>query len=128
MQIRCPRFLLLASVAAVASAQSYSGDGTFYAPGLGACGISNTAADPIVAVAFELFDTWPGATQNPNLNPICGKTLTATYNGVSVNATVVDLCGGCTGLGDLDFSPDLFDQLAPESVGRLFGVTWEFTS
>lgn len=59
---------------------------------------------------------------------IYNKYLRYLDNGVSVNATVVDLCGGCTGLGDLDFSPDLFDQLAPESVGRLFGVTWEFTS
>jgi len=33
--------------------------GTFYAPGLGSCGIQNTDADMIVAVSYLLFDTYP---------------------------------------------------------------------
>ncbi|KAF5347070.1 hypothetical protein D9758_011658 [Tetrapyrgos nigripes] len=43
------------------------GDATFFNPGLGACGIFNTDADMITAVSSSFFDTFPGATPNPNL-------------------------------------------------------------
>ena len=33
--------------------------GTYYEPGLGACGIFNTASDPIVAVGWQTFDHYP---------------------------------------------------------------------
>ena len=33
--------------------------GTFYAPGLGACGVFNTASDLIVAIGHDLFDNYP---------------------------------------------------------------------
>jgi hypothetical protein len=36
--------------------------GTYYTPGLGACGISNTASDPIVAMAYQTFDNYPYVT------------------------------------------------------------------
>ncbi|CAK5279647.1 unnamed protein product [Mycena citricolor] len=46
---------------------------TFYVPGLGACGRVNRRGDLM----------WHGASKvtNPNLNPICGKRLKATYRG-----------------------------------------------
>ncbi|KAF8912737.1 RlpA-like double-psi beta-barrel-protein domain-containing protein-containing protein [Gymnopilus junonius] len=100
-----------------------TGEGTFYATGLGACGITNTDTDHIAAVSHLLFDQFPGSGVNPNLNPVCGKKITATYQGKSVTITVTDRCTGCA-LTDLDFSPSAFDQLASESVGRLFGMTW----
>ncbi|EIM82454.1 barwin-like endoglucanase [Stereum hirsutum FP-91666 SS1] len=104
--------------------QSYSGDGTYYSPGLGACGLTNADTDLIVAVSTSLYDSYPGATSNPNLNPICGKTITATYNGKSVTAAVEDKCYACAEY-DLDFSPSAFQQLADESVGRI-EITWQF--
>ncbi|THH15017.1 hypothetical protein EW146_g5383 [Bondarzewia mesenterica] len=104
--------------------RSFSGDGTFYAPGLGSCGISNTASDFIVAISHDMFDTFPGAGPNPNTNPVCGKKVTASFQGKSVTATVVDRCAGCN-TNDLDFSPAAFDQLADPSLGRI-AITWDF--
>ncbi|KAK0448044.1 riboflavine-aldehyde-forming enzyme [Armillaria borealis] len=65
-----------------------------------------------------------GATANPNLNPICGKKLVATYGGKSVTVTVTDKCMGCAGMYDLDFTPTAFSRLASTDVGRLTGVDW----
>ena len=74
---------------------------------------------------------------------VCGKYLTANCKyhhihstmavvlilrvdqGKSVTVEVVDSCPGC-GYYDLDFSPAAFEQLAPLSVGRLYGVSWHF--
>ncbi|KAH9950476.1 RlpA-like double-psi beta-barrel-protein domain-containing protein-containing protein [Amylocystis lapponica] len=101
-----------------------TGDGTFYATGLGACGITNTDTDYICAVSHLLFDTYPGYDGvNPNTNPVCGKQLTATYQGKSVTVTVTDRCEACL-IDSIDFSPSAFDQLADPSVGRLTGMTW----
>jgi hypothetical protein len=41
------------------SNKSRSHIGTFYGTGLGACGVTNSDTDLIVAVAHELFDTYP---------------------------------------------------------------------
>lgn len=102
-----------------------SGDGTFFATGLGACGKTTSDDDFIVAVSMDLYDTFPGAGANPNLNPVCGKKIEAHYQGKSVLVTVVDRCVGCA-CGALDFSPAAFAQLADFGVGRLHGVTWNY--
>ncbi|KZT05947.1 uncharacterized protein LAESUDRAFT_726515 [Laetiporus sulphureus 93-53] len=105
-----------------------SGDGTYYAAGLGACGITNTDSDYIVAVSWELFDNYPGYDgTNPNTNPVCNKGITASYGGKSVSVTVTDRCTGCS-TTSLDFTPTAFGDLADLSIGRLTDVTWEFTS
>ncbi|KAJ7908222.1 plant expansin [Mycena leptocephala] len=106
--------------------ESHSGDGTYYTPGLGACGKTNTADQLIVAVGHGVFDSFPGATGNPNNNPICGKKLRATYGTKSVVVTVEDRCAGCAGAADLDFTETGFAKLAPISVGRIHGVKWEW--
>lgn len=54
------------------------GDGTFYDAGLGACGQTNAPGDMIAAISEQAFDGYPGATANPNNNPICGKQVKAT--------------------------------------------------
>ncbi|KAK0191603.1 plant expansin [Armillaria mellea] len=102
------------------------GEGTWYYPGLGSCGKTNTASDMIVAVSHLLYDSYPGATANPNLNPICGKKLVATYKGKSVTVTVTDKCMGCAGKYDLDFTPTAFSRLASTDVGRITGVDWKW--
>ncbi|EIM80538.1 barwin-like endoglucanase [Stereum hirsutum FP-91666 SS1] len=111
--------LLLLLVASVSAAPSHSS-----AVGLGACGITNVDSDKIVAVSEKLFDTYPGATNNPNANPICGKKIKASFNGKSTTVTVTDRCTGCA-LSDLDFSPSAFSELADESLGRI-DITWDF--
>jgi hypothetical protein len=101
-----------------------TGQGTFYATGLGACGITNTDADFIAAVSHLLFDTFPGYNGvNPNDNPVCNRKVTATYQGKSVTVAITDRCTGCN-TTSLDFSPAAFDELADPSIGRIFGMTW----
>jgi hypothetical protein len=40
-----------------------------YGTGLGACGIVSTDTSMIAAASHLLFDSFPGATANPNENP-----------------------------------------------------------
>lgn len=101
-----------------------TGEATYYDTGLGACGITNTDTDYIAAVSKLMFDTYPGyAGGNPNLNPICGKRVTASLNGKSVTVTITDRCEACA-VTDLDFSPTAFNQIADFAVGRARGMTW----
>ena len=117
----------------------YSGDLTYYGPGLGSCGITSTDADMICAISHQLYGTLAAyytdsdsaqTSTNPNDNPFCKRKIRATrhrngVNGnVSVDVTVVDRCTGCK-LYDLDFSPGAFDKMADESLGRV-DVTWAF--
>lgn len=105
-------------------AGTQTGQGTFYATGLGACGITNNDGDYIAAVSHLLFDAFPGYNgANPNNNPMCGRKVKATYKGKTVTVTLTDRCEACA-LTDLDFSPSAFNQLADFSVGRISGMTW----
>jgi len=101
---------------------SFTGQGTFYEPGLGACGITNGTPDLIVAISQSLFDS--KGTANPNENPFCNQKIRVFRNGQSVNVTVVDRCTGCAHY-DLDFSPAAFNQIAKEVEGRV-GISWDW--
>jgi len=105
---------------------SESGDGTYYATGLGACGITNSDTDFIAAISHLTFDTYPGYDgTNPNNNPICGKTVTAYYEGNQVTVAIVDRCAGCDLPSSLDFSPSAFSGLANQDLGRIqINWTW----
>lgn len=80
-----------------AKSEIYQGDLTYYAPGLGACGITSTDGDNICAVSHIIFDTVSNGS-NPNTNPLCGLKIRATRYDERVNAqrsldlTVVDRC------------------------------------
>jgi len=107
-------------------AGTQTGQGTFYGTGLGACGITNNDGQYIAAVSHLLFDAFPGYNGvNPNTNPVCGRKITATYQGKSVTITVVDRCAADTcQVGNIDFSTSAFSILAEFSVGRISGMTW----
>ncbi|KAI0313053.1 RlpA-like double-psi beta-barrel-protein domain-containing protein-containing protein, partial [Amylostereum chailletii] len=90
---------------------------TFFAPGLGNCGWTNSENDLIVAMSKEFYDANDGAN--------CGQKLSITWGGVTETATMVDSCPGCS-YGDLDMSPALFRKFAEESVGVLDSLTWNF--
>ncbi|KAI0742257.1 RlpA-like double-psi beta-barrel-protein domain-containing protein-containing protein [Daedaleopsis nitida] len=109
------------SAATLGYAVTLSGDVTWYDTGLGACGHANTDADFIVAVDHTTFDTWPGATANPNNNPLCGRTMRVDAGGRSVTVVITDKCMGCAP-GSVDLSPTAFLQLAPLGVGRIHGA------
>ncbi|KAF8843990.1 hypothetical protein BDN67DRAFT_963468 [Paxillus ammoniavirescens] len=99
------------------------GQGTYYATGLGACGITNTDTEYIAAVSYLLFDAYPGYNGvNPNDNPVCNQKVTASYQGKSIQVTITDRCTGCA-ITDLDFSPSAFNSLADPSLGRI-DISW----
>lgn len=69
-----------------------TGDLTYYTVGLGACGEDDSGKDDsenIVALSHLLMGT------QSNGNPYCGKTITISYGGKQVVATVKDKCMGC---------------------------------
>lgn len=49
----------------------FQGEGTFYTPGLGSCGIDSTEAEFVAALSKVLFDATGVA--NSNNNPYCGR-------------------------------------------------------
>ena len=71
--------------------QTYTGDLTYYGPGLGACGITSSDSDHIVSISHFTFDAVSKGS-NPNANPLCGHKLRALRDGNSIDLTVVDRC------------------------------------
>lgn len=97
----------------------FSGWGTWFDDGLGACGWTNSAADPIVAVSAQLFDNWPTWNGlNPNENPICGHHIEISWGGKSLVVEVADRCPGCD-VRSLDMSVGTFEHFATLGVGLL---------
>jgi len=106
------------------AADTYSGDGTYYAVGEGACGGVSVSTDLIAALNAPQF----GVYGDPNDSPMCNKcALVKTADGLnSVKVRIVDLCEGCE-WGSLDFSTSAFQALSPLSAGRI-SITWSFCS
>lgn len=104
------------------SGTTYTGDITYYTPGVGSCGWTNTSSDSIVAISVSLMDT--KSNGNPNTNPWCGTKIMISYNGVETPATIVDTCMGCEIEGSLDLTESLFKAVAPNGDGRVHGVSW----
>ena len=123
-----PLALLLPRAAARAAtlppgAQVHAGDGTFYAVGLGACGVAARDDQLVVAVAAAVYDALGAGTpaqHNPNLNAVCGRRIRARRRGRAraVEVAVVDRCTGCAP-GDLDFSPAAFAAVGEAGEGRV---------
>ncbi|KAG7665182.1 uncharacterized protein J8A68_001238 [[Candida] subhashii] len=99
------------------------GDGTYYDPGMGACGFVSYESEFVVAVSPAIWDP-EMIDANPNHNPICGRKVRAYYQGNSVEVTIVDKCMGCAP-HDLDFSPAAFRQIADQDLGRI-KISWEW--
>ncbi|KAI1350375.1 RlpA-like double-psi beta-barrel-protein domain-containing protein-containing protein [Xylaria sp. FL0043] len=95
-----------------ARSQTFTGDITYYQPGLGACGETSTDAETVVALSPAQYD---GA---------CGKTITITKDGKTATAKVVDKCPSCAS-GAIDVSSTVFKSLADMAVGRTT-VSWSF--
>ncbi|OJD31710.1 riboflavin aldehyde-forming enzyme [Diplodia corticola] len=109
------------------SSEAHTGDLTFYAPGLGACGETSTDDDDIVSLSWKIWDEVQTGT-DPNQVVLCGKKIRARRFNEDVSAersvdlTVVDRCTGCEPT-DIDVSPGAFEKLAPVASGRVT-VTW----
>jgi expansin (peptidoglycan-binding protein) len=90
------------------------GDGTYYtADGTGNCSFDASPNDLLVA-----------AMNAPDYNNAawCGACLQVTGPMGVVTVRVVDSCPGCAH-GDLDLSPQAFQQIAPLSAGRV-SIMW----
>lgn len=114
------------SAAAATSSSSssggdFSGDATYYTPGLGACGWDSSSTDLIAALNADQFHSFGSMS---NGNPACGKSATISRNGKTVTVKIVDLCPECA-YGSLDLSPSAFDQIADEAEGRV-EITWSW--
>lgn len=78
-------------------AETYTGDLTYYNPGLGACGIESGDNDAVVAVSHYTFDAAQTGS-DPNQNPLCNRKIRATRvdertgKSVSIDVTVIDRC------------------------------------
>lgn len=100
------------------SGGQFSGQATFFTPGLGACGWTNSDSDFIAALNAPQFGS--GSNGNPN----CGKSATIHRGGKSVTVKIVDECPECS-YGSLDLSPAAFDVIASEDEGRV-EITWSW--
>lgn len=108
-----------------ASGTSYTGDLTYYATGLGACGVTSGYDDHIVAISEAIFDSYSD-NGNPNNNPLCNKQVTITgVDGSDYTATIVDRCTGCAA-ADLDLSEGFFNTVTSNGDGRVHNMSWKF--
>ncbi|CAO1624550.1 unnamed protein product [Sympodiomycopsis kandeliae] len=94
--------------------KSNSGKGTYFKPGLGACGWHSNSGDMIAAISQAKWDQ--GAH--------CGKTASVCKGPACVKVKIVDMCPSCAP-GSLDLSPSAFKGLADMSLG-VIGITWHF--
>ncbi|KAL3456570.1 RlpA-like double-psi beta-barrel-protein domain-containing protein-containing protein [Aspergillus heterothallicus] len=101
----------------------YTGDLTYYDPGLGSCGIMSTASEKICAVSHVVFDA-ALTSANPNENPLCGLKLRIRRGDRTVDVAVVDRCPGCN-VNDLDVSSAVFEELGDLAEGRVL-VDWSW--
>ncbi|KAK7934710.1 riboflavine-aldehyde-forming enzyme [Apiospora marii] len=107
--------LPLDAPAAVVAPRSSAGDMTYYNPGLGSCGLTNSDGDAVVALAPSQYADHPDA---------CGKKIVINYGGKTAVATVVDKCPGCSP-ESIDVSPSVFQTLDSLDAGRV-QVSWSF--
>ncbi|HEY6726176.1 MAG TPA: expansin EXLX1 family cellulose-binding protein [Polyangiaceae bacterium] len=95
-----------------------SGEATYYAAtGAGACMFDESPNDLMVA-AINAPD-WSGSGW-------CGACARVDGPMGTITVRIVDLCPECQS-GDLDLSPQAFEQIAPLAHGRV-GIDWTFVS
>lgn len=103
-------------------ADKHTGDLTYYTVGMGACGEDDSGKDMkenIVALSHLLMG------EKSNGNPYCGRTITISYGGKTIQAIVKDKCMGCA-LDNIDVSTIAFTSLMGSTdVGR-HAVDWWF--
>jgi len=88
------------------------GEGTYYQPGLGACGAYNVPTDMIAAVAI-------GRGKGE-----CGKRVRVRRGKKYVDVVIQDLCGACKP-GDIDMTEEAFKKLGTLGEGRV-PVKWSY--
>ncbi|KIR39935.1 B2-aldehyde-forming enzyme [Cryptococcus deuterogattii 99/473] len=97
---------------------TYTGVGTFYYTGLGACGLNSQDSDFMVALNSAQYGSgYPG--------PQCFKYITIQMGSTTIGGVeILDECPTCD-YGSLDLSPGLFTQFADYDAGTIH-ITWWF--
>ncbi|HEU5075131.1 MAG TPA: expansin EXLX1 family cellulose-binding protein [Polyangiaceae bacterium] len=102
----------------VAFGEQRSGEATYYAAtGAGAC-MFDPSPDNLMVAAINAPD-WSGSAW-------CGACARIDGPMGTITVRIVDLCPECQS-GDLDLSPEAFEQIAPIEQGRV-GIDWTFVS
>lgn len=96
--------------------------------GFGACGTELHDSDMIVALAKDAwgastYDVMTGAATNP----WCGQKINIDYNGNSIQATIMDLCPGCSG-HDIDLSLSAWKALTGLDEKTRLKASWSKAS
>ncbi len=95
---------------------AHSGEGTYYdADGSGNCSFPATPNDLMVAAMNQT---------DYRESDVCGTCIHATGPNGEVTVRIVDRCPECPE-GDVDFSPQAFELLAPLEQGRI-PITWTY--
>ncbi|PPQ88507.1 hypothetical protein CVT25_013178 [Psilocybe cyanescens] len=118
--------LSLISIAPVVVAQTHIGTLFNFVPGLGACGHTNTSQQIVATVSNTTFNSFPGATANPNKNPICGhRLLIKGAKNLTITAQIVDYYKtNPTSANNIGLSTVAFTHFAPLADGVIANVTW----
>jgi expansin (peptidoglycan-binding protein) len=101
-----------------------TGELTYYVPGLGACGSTNSDSELVVALDRATYDEMklPGTTGS--VSQACNRKIQITHGDHKAIVTVVDRCVGCK-RGDLDVSSTAFGQvMGGLTQGRVPGIEW----
>ncbi|KAF8181803.1 hypothetical protein BJ912DRAFT_605139 [Pholiota molesta] len=127
MKIFCQGFLLLSFSLVSSMAQMHgTGDLFNFVPGLGACGNTNNSEQIVASVSTAVFSKFPGATANPNKNPICQHKILIVSGKKNVTASIVDFFASESknDANNVGLSSSGFDKFANESDGIVPNVTW----
>ncbi|KAJ2337309.1 hypothetical protein GGI00_000327 [Coemansia sp. RSA 2681] len=101
---------------------TFTGDGTYFSPGLGSCGLTNSDSDLIAAIPAPQYGTNP----NPNNAEVCGKCALVKGPKGQVKVKITDRCPVCKS-GDLDLSPSAFEKIGDFVAGRI-PISWSFVA
>ncbi|KAF8161570.1 hypothetical protein B0H34DRAFT_796336 [Crassisporium funariophilum] len=123
MPSRLVLLLSLCIASVLAQNQNYTGTLFIFTPGLGACGYTNNSQQLVASVPGRVFNSYPGATANPNKNPICHHKLTVSNGVKKVTAAIVDFNNDPTP-NNVGLSMPGFEQFGTVDDGVVRGVTW----
>jgi len=107
-------FTFITLAAPIEKRTTHTGQGTWFEPGLGNCGYTDSSSKPVVALSMDRY----GSGGN------CNQWVEIHHGGKTKYGQVRDSCEAC-GEYDLDMSPSLFSELASTSKGRI-PISWHF--
>jgi len=112
------------SAALATSVLATHGNVFYFEAGLGACGYTNASYQYVASVSASRFNGYPGATANPNNNPICHHSVHITSSVGNVTAQIVDYFTASGIDNYVGLSSGAFEQLATTSQGIVTDVNW----